>query len=146
MLLPELQFKNGTFWPWKEGCYLAFAETQEMSDLPVELLKVPVDFEVKGQSVFKIHVPIRVLDSAVASAKEHVLKLSFRGPNGNQFGEEVELKLRIVASPKMTDEEFFRLALRLHDLKLGSFDECVQALKNHNCDEAEALKELQRKQ
>lgn len=56
------------------------------------------------------------------------------------------IKLKVVAAKQgMSDEEFFRVALKLHDLKLGSFDDCVQALKNNKFDEADAVKELQLK-
>lgn len=144
MLLPELEIKNGTFWPWKQGCSLTFADSQELVGCPVEAMKAPIDFEVKGQATFKMNVPIKVLDSAIAEDKEHEIRLTFRGPNGNSFGEPIVLKLRVIASPKVSDEEFFRIALKLHQLSLGSFDQCVQALKNTKCDEAEAIKELQR--
>lgn len=125
MLLPEIQIKNATYWPWKEGCYLSFDDSQDLVGFPIEMLKAPIDFEVKGQTTFKLNVPIKVLDSAIAEDKEHELKLTFRGPNGNSFGEMIVIKLRVIVSPRVSDEEFFRLALKLTELNLGSFDQCV---------------------
>ena len=57
---------------------------------------------------------------------EYDIVLCFRGPNGNQFGEAIPMKIKVVSSEK-DEMEFYKLAIKLHEvLKLGqSFDECV---------------------
>lgn len=67
MLLPEIEIENGTFWPWKQGCMLTFDDDISVMNIPIELIKVPIDFEVKGKQTFKLNVPVTVLESAVAS-------------------------------------------------------------------------------
>jgi len=71
--------------------------------------------------------------------------LSFRGPHGNTFGERITFKVRVVSPSSQIDEmQLFQLALKLHnDLKLGSFDDCVNAARVNNCDEAATVIYLQ---
>lgn len=58
--------------------------------------------------------------------------LSFHGPKGNTFGQEFFIEVQIALS----QEDLFRAALYMHDkMKLGSFDECVEALKKCNGDQ-----------
>lgn len=65
------------------------------------------------------------------SDKEYEFVLSFRGPNGNQFGETIPMKIKVVPNQTVISEKdeigFYKLAIKLHDvLKLGkNFDECV---------------------
>lgn len=119
--------------------------------MPIDFINVPIDFEVKGQENFKISIPITVLQTAFPSDQVYEFVLCFRGPNGNQFGEQITLKIKIVAPQSPLDEnaeiEMYRIAYKLHDLKLGkSFEDCLNAVKQVNCNEAEAIKVLQSKQ
>ena len=52
MLLPSIEVQNGTHWPWKYGCVLTLAQeaADTFENLPIEMINVPVDFEVKGSS------------------------------------------------------------------------------------------------
>jgi len=69
-----------------------------------------------------------------------------RGPGGFQFGNVITLKMKIVRPNDYNDEiELYKLALKLQEQGLGSFDECVLAVKNSNCDEQAAILALQRK-
>ena len=103
MLLPAIEVQNGTHWPWKYGCVLTLA--QEAADtfeqLPIEMINVPVDFEVRGKATFKMQVPLKVHDHAVASDTVQEIKIAFRGPGGHQFGEVITLKLKVI---KPSDE------------------------------------------
>ena len=36
----------------------------------------------------------------------------------------------------------FKLAMKLHEMKLGSFDECVQAIRDNKCDESKTIEAL----
>jgi len=64
------------------------------------------------------------------------MHLSFRGPHGNTFGDRITFRVRIAAPTTEIDEmKLFQLALKLHnELKLGSFDDCVEAARNTACD------------
>ena len=68
-------------------------ESVEVQNMPIEFVNVPIDFEVKGQAEFEMKVPISVLPHAVLSEQPYEFKLCFRGPNGNQFGELIPIKL-----------------------------------------------------
>jgi hypothetical protein len=148
MLLPSIELHNGTHWPWKAGCVLTLAQEAgaDFENLPIEMVNVPVDQEVKGKTSIKMTVPLKVHDHAVASEQVREVKLAMRGPGGFQFGNVITLKLKVVMPSDYNDEvELYKLALKLADQGLGSFDECVIAVKNANCDEQAAIKVLQRK-
>lgn len=126
-------------------------ESVDLQNMPIDFINVPINFEVKGQENFKITIPITVLPTAFASDRVYEFILCFRGPNGNQFGEQIPLKIKIVAPATVHDEkveiEMYKLAYKLHDLKLGkSFEDCLKAVKQALGDEAEAVKVLQSKQ
>lgn len=91
-------------------------------------------------------VPLKVHDHAVASDKVHEIKLAMRGPGGFQFGNVITLKLKVTLPCDYNYEvEVFKLALKLQEKGLGTFDECVVAVKSNNCDENASIKALQRK-
>jgi len=104
-------------------------DSVDIASLPIEVVNVPVDFDVKGHETFKMQVPIKVLDIMFPNNLEYEFSLCFRGPNGNQFGESIPMKIKVV--PAITKErneiEFYKLAIKLHDLlKLGkNLDECI---------------------
>ncbi len=81
------------------------------------------------------------------SEKVYEIRLNFRGPKGQSFGETIVLKVRCVVTTKEpTDVEIYKLALKLHEqLQLGSLSECLNAARTNGCDEADSIKALQRK-
>ena len=147
-LLPTIVFRNGTQWPWKAGCMLTLAQESEagFENLPIEIINVPVTESVQGKSNIKLSVPLKIHEYAVASDVVHEIKVAMRGPGGFQFGNIVTLKLKIVMPPEYQDEvSVYKLALKLHQQGLGSFDECVEAVKSvkdTNYDEQAAIKVL----
>lgn len=94
-------------------------ESVNLERMPIEFVNVPVNFEVKGQENFKMTIPITVLPTARPSDEVYEFVLCFRGPNGNQFGEQIPLKIKIVAASSQLDEnaevEMYRIASKLHD-------------------------------
>jgi len=44
---------------------------------------------------------------------EHEITLRFRGPNGNQFGEPIPMKIMVVK--ERNEIEFYKMAIKLHD-------------------------------
>lgn len=48
VLLPALSIKNGTHWSWKEGVFLGMDDSVDLTKLPIEVVNVPINFEVKG--------------------------------------------------------------------------------------------------
>ena len=97
ILLPTIEVRNSTHGPWKQGCFLGMDESVSLNNMPIEFVSVPVDFEVKGQENFKMAIPISVLSTAFPSDEIYEFVLCFRGPNGNQFGERIPLKIKIVS-------------------------------------------------
>ena len=130
-ILPSIEVKNATHWSWKKGCFLGMDENVEIAGLPIEVVNIPIDFEVKGQETFKIQVAIKIHDHVFASDKEYEFVLCFKGPNGGQFGEPIPLKIKVFPNSDPVSEkdeiEFYRIAIKLHDLlKLGkNFEEVV---------------------
>lgn len=121
---------------------------EENSNIPVEMVNVPISFNVAGQQKFKLIVPLKAHDHAVSDDKEHAVHLSFRGPHGNTFGERITFNVLIeTANVNQFDEmQLYQLALKLHnELKLGSFDECVEAARTNKCDEAKTVIYLQQR-
>ena len=51
-------------------------------------------------------------------------------------------------SPQVTasDVDIYKLAIKLHEqLKLGDLETCIKAVRESNCNEADSIKALQRK-
>jgi len=73
--------------------------------------------------------------------------MTFRGPKGQAFGEVIPIQLKVTLPRTQVDElEIYKLAIKLHEsLNLGSFEECAKAVKDNNCNEANSIKALQRK-
>jgi len=120
-------------------------EGEDVEVMPVEHVKIPINFAVAGQQKFNLNVPLKVHDHFIADGKIHDINLSFRGPHGNTFGERITFKVRVAAPAKQIDEmELFQLALKLHnDLKLGTFDDCVAAARANNCEYQATVAQLQ---
>ena len=60
-LYEEIEVLNDTFWPWKQGCALTFADEQNFKESPIEKINVPVEQRVKGKETAKINVPLTFL-------------------------------------------------------------------------------------
>jgi len=158
--LQEVEVQNQTNWPWKQGCFLSLASEVDQATMPIELINVPVDEKVEANQVYKITVPICVLDSAKPTDGLYEFSLRFRGPKGSEFGEPIPLKLRITAPTQQVPEviepepvqkshlELVKLAVKLFDEeKLGqTFNECLEVVTQVNGDEDVARKCLQPRQ
>ena len=56
----------------------------------------------------------------------------------------IQIKVTL-PKPQIDELEIYKLAIKLHEsLNLGSFEECAQAVKENNCNEANSIKALQR--
>jgi hypothetical protein len=146
----DVEIKNCTHWPWKQGCWLGMADpiegSEEVAFMPIELVYVPITFDVPSQHSFKLQVPIKALENAQEDGKIHKIALRLRRPgDGDTFGETLTLQVKINNNNQQIDEmKLYELALKLHsELKLGSFDECVAAARANNCDEQATTVSLQ---
>lgn len=52
----------------------------EETNMPVEPIRVDIPFNVSGNQTFKLTVPMTVHANFPASATEHAVHMSFRGP------------------------------------------------------------------
>jgi len=72
---------------------------EEASFMPIELVYVPINFDVPSQHTFKLQVPLKALENAHADGKIHNVSLRFRRPgDGDTFGETLKLKVKINAN------------------------------------------------
>lgn len=102
----EIEVQNGTQWPWKQGCFFGMDDAKhgdEETNMPVEPVRVEIPFNVAGNQNFKLTIPFTVHGSFPASANEHKVHMSFRGPQGNTFGERFTFKV-IVAAPEVAEQ------------------------------------------
>jgi len=144
----EFEVLNDTHWPWKAGCSLTLADEQADMELPIEVFNLPIDQEVKGKTAAKFQVPLTMAPHMIADDdKEYEVRFTFRGPRGQPFGEMIVLKMKCVLAPRqVTEVEIYKLAIKLHEqLQLGNLDDCIKAVRESNCDEADSIKALQRK-
>jgi len=105
---------------------------------------IPVEQEVKGKEAFKLSVPLSVLPH-IKAGDVQTINFTFMGPRGNAFGEIIPIQLKVVVPAKHDELEFYKLAIKLTEMNLGSFEECAKAVKDNNCDEANSIIALQRK-
>jgi hypothetical protein len=146
-LIEEIEILNDTFWPWKKGCVLTLHDEQTFTECPIEIINIPIEQDVKGKQVMKISVPLTILPHIQADENTiYTINLTFRGPQGSTFGDIIPIQLKVTLPKAQVDElEIYKLAIKLHELNLGSFEECAKAVKDQNCDEANSIKALQRK-
>lgn len=58
----------------------------------------------------------------------------------------IPIQLKVTFPSGEVDElEIYKLAIKLHEMNLGSFEECAKAVKENGCDEATSIEVLQRK-
>ena len=78
---------------------------------------------------FKLDVPIQIpadIDTEKGDIFEVVL--TFYGPKGSPFGEEIRLNIK-VNEGAIDQEKLFSAAIQLTELGFGNFDDCVEAVK-----------------
>jgi len=94
----------------------------------------------------KIAVPLTIMPHIIADENvTYVINLTFRGPKGQAFGETIPMMLKVTFPAAQVDElEVYKLAIKLHEMNLGSFEDCAKAVKDNNCNEANTIKALQR--
>jgi len=147
-LIEEIEVLNDTYWPWKQGCSLTLSEEQSFTENPIEIINIPVEQEVKGKTNMKISIPLTILPHIQADdEKIYTINLTFRGPKGQAFGENIPIQLKVTLPKAQVDElEVYKLAIKLHEMNLGSLEECAKAVKDNCCDEAASMQALQRKE
>jgi len=141
--LHDIEVMNKTHWGWKKGVFLGLDSSVEQSEMPIELVNLPVDQKVEAMENLKMTVPISVLPNAKPGMFE--FNLRFRGPKGGEIGEPIPIKLNVLASEKkpepvvaekpkeeekMSHLEMVKLAVKLFDQeKLGqTFNECLEVV------------------
>ena len=95
-MITEIEILNDTFWPWKQGCILALADEQS-DDVPIELNHTSIDMIIGAKQEQKIEIPFTVLNNIVASDRVYNIALSFKTPQGREFGMQVPLQVRVNA-------------------------------------------------
>ncbi len=68
------------------------------------------------------------------------MPLAFFGPRHNSFGQQFTVKLQVQDGE--TELNLFKAAITLAEAGMGSFDECVEALRKCHLDENAALQVL----
>lgn len=146
-LIEEIEILNDTYWPWKPNCTLTLADEQTFTENPIEIVNIPVEQEPKGKTTMKICIPITILPHIQADEdKIYTINFTFRGPKGQSFGEVIPIRIKITFPSNQVDElEVYKLAIKLTEMNLGSFEECAKAVKDNGCDEAASMQALQRK-
>lgn len=112
-------------------------ESVELEGLPCDPIYMPVEAPLKPMETVKLTVPVQIHGHAIATDKVYDFTLTFRGPNGNSFGEPIPLKMKVnvgvdqtifqaeeqpVENMKVEMDEIsqYKMAIKLLDnLKLG---------------------------
>ena len=138
----EIEVLNDTYWPWKFGCTLTLADEQSEEMMPIEIFSLPIHQEVKGKEKATFQVPLTMAPYIVADPeKEYEVRLSFRGPRGQSFGQTIVMKVKcVVPTREVSEVDIYKLAIKLHEqLELGSLDECIKAVRDNGCDETQSI-------
>ena len=116
--------------------------------MPIDIFNVPVEQGVTGKAKGIFTVPLTMASHIIAdSEKVYTVMMTFRGPRGQAFGTPIPIKVMCVLDKQVTEVEIYKLAIKLHEqLKLGSLDDCIKAVRSTECDEAESIKALQQKE
>jgi hypothetical protein len=132
VIIANVEVENQTKWPWKRGCYLG--QTESAVFCPIKVEDIPIDFEVRGLQTFKLSIPINIPKEIKKGDNDtYDVVLAFYGPKGTTFGHYINLKVKV--TDNASEENLYRTAINLTEAGLGSFDDCVEALKKCNCDE-----------
>ena len=144
VIYAPIEVQNQTKWPWKKGCFIGLLDRQAQLKGTSQLIvgDIPIDQEVRGMQTFKLNIPIQIPQNINPSNEEGEnlvkLQLAFFGPKGNSFGQVLDLQVRITEN----QEQLFKAAINLADINVGTFDECVEALKKFKGDENAACQYL----
>ena len=81
----------------------------------------------------------------------HDLNLTFRGPNGNPFGDLIPLQFRIVdkdpANPELNEVELTKLAIKLYEQKIAkSYEESLAVITMTRGDYARSAEILKKRE
>lgn len=71
------------------------ADSVEMEAMPCEPIMMPMDKPLNHMETVTLNVPVKIHEHAIASDKVFELPLTFRGPKGNGFGEQIVLKMKV---------------------------------------------------
>lgn len=140
VLFLEIDVQNQTKWPWKRGCYIGLANRD--SNCPLTVKDYPIDQEVRGMQTVSLFVPIEIpsdfLNNKDSESQVIELPFAFFGPRQGAFGQQFTVKVQVkeVGEDEIT---LFRAAITLAEAGMGSFDECVDALRKCKLDENAAL-------
>jgi len=142
-LMNDIEILNDTDFKWRNGITFTLAEEQSFTECPIEAVNVPMEVIEKKQSQ-KASFPLTVL-SHIKASDDTVYTINFicKGHEGETFGEIIPVQLKVVAQQAHTDVEIAKLAIKLSEMNLGSFEECAKAVKENDCDEAKTIKALQ---
>lgn len=84
-IFANIEVQNLMNWGWKEGATLQ-SELKPETSSHIEEVLIPIDFQVPENSTFKMCVPIKVRDLAMAGNTIHQVTLNFHGRQGRAFG------------------------------------------------------------
>ena len=95
IIFANIEVKNEMNWSWKPGAMLK--STNSFVGTPIEQVEIPIDFEVKENSSFKLCIPIKIKDNedAFAADKPFEVNFAFVNKNGEPFGETITVKIKI---------------------------------------------------
>lgn len=48
VVLVEIEVKNDTFWGWKQGVFLGMDEAVDIEGMPIHVVHLPIEREVKA--------------------------------------------------------------------------------------------------
>jgi len=86
---------------------------------------------------FKLSIPIQIPENIDIKEKDTFeLELGFYGPRGTRFGEKICLKVKV--NEGSFELKFYKAAITMTEAGLGTFDDCVDALRKCNGDENSA--------
>jgi hypothetical protein len=144
IIFVEVEVQNATKWPWKYGCFVGMAQPT-LFEGPFFIIKdFPIDQEVRGMQTIKLNIPIEIpanfQEGKDFSDQIYEVPLSFFGPKHNSFGQQFTVKVQV--QDGQSELNLFKAAITLSEAGMGTFDECVDALRKCNNDENAALQIL----
>ena len=110
IIFANIEIRNEMNWQWKQGATLISEFSQPVTELLEEVI-LPIDFEVMENSTFKLSIPIKVRDAAVATQEPLEASFGFVGRKGKPFGEKINIKFKV--ERPFNEEEVYKTALNL---------------------------------
>ena len=118
--------------------------------LLLDEVAIPIDFPVAGGETFKLSIPVKIKESAIATAfsaeKEHTAEFTFVGHQGRPFGQPIVVRFKVVK--KIDELELYQKAMELFETQeseANTFEEIVEALKQTDNDPDQAKNLLAQK-